>query len=122
MVRAVATAAIAVCLTAGVIAAKVIKKPETRVDSQTLTGCLQRGQTTSGFRLSDVQGGRPKQVQIDSVESGTDLSAHIGHRLAITGTLVGSSPGGTTQVDKKQPAAEPRIRVLSVKMVSKGCP
>ena len=122
MLRAVATAAIAVWFTASVMASvKAIASPATPGNSQTMTGCLQKGQTTSGFRLSDVQGSGPKQVQIDSVAPGTDLRTHVGHKVVITGTPVDSQTAGKPRVAEKPPAAEPAIRVLSVKVLSTTC-
>lgn len=122
MLRTLATLTIAASFTAGVMASvKAIAVPPTPGSSQTMIGCLQRNQPSAGFRLSGVQGGAHKQVQIDSVAPGTVLETHTGHKVAITGTLVETGTAGKTPVAGKPAAAEPRIRVLSVKMVSATC-
>jgi hypothetical protein len=122
MFRALATAAIAVWFTASVMASvKAIANPATPGNSQTVTGCLQKGQTTNGFRLSDVQGTGPKQVQIESVPPGTDLRTYLGQKVVITGTRVDSHPIGKIPIADKLVVAEPAIRVLSVKTLSTPC-
>ena len=54
VLRATATAAIAVWCTAGVMASvKAIAKPATPGNSQTVVGCLQKDRTSSGLRLNE---------------------------------------------------------------------
>lgn len=73
-----------------------------------MTGCLQGGSETSGFRLTDVEKG-PKTVEI--AESTVNLAPHIGHKIEITGTAVtGKDPKTHT------------MKVTAIKMLSTTCP
>jgi hypothetical protein len=93
----------------------------------TMTGCLEKGADATTFRLTNVQGTGPKTVELQA-DASKKLAAHVGHKMAITGTDV--DPMTTTKgtAGKPEPgaaptpsAAEHHMRVNSVKMVSETC-
>lgn len=106
----------------------------------TVTGCLTKGKDASHFTLTDaVKAGEKGGKSYDLM--GGDLKAHVGHKVAITGTV-----GAMTMPDKdkmamgkdkmpmdkgehamakgKTGSAEPHtmLRVTSVKMIAASCP
>ena len=84
-----------------------------------MTGCLTKGDTAMTYRLTNVEGGKVKTVELTEV--GKDvmkIDAHLGHKVTITGTgLPAPKPaaGG-------KPAGEQYMRVDSFKHVSPTCP
>jgi hypothetical protein len=93
----------------------------------TMTGCLEKGADATMFRLTNVEGTGPKTVELHA-DASKKLAAHVGHKMAITGTEV--DPMTTTKgtAGKPEPGAAPtpgatehHMRVNSVKMVSETC-
>jgi hypothetical protein len=93
----------------------------------TMTGCLEKGADATTFRLTNVEGTGPKTVELQA-DASKKLAAHVGHKMAITGTDV--DPKTTTKgtAGKPEPSAAPtpsaaehHMRVNSVKMVSETC-
>jgi hypothetical protein len=70
-----------------------------------MSGCLQKGTSSTTFRLTNVE----KVNNVDIAESKVDLAAHLGHKIEITGTAV---PGKETHT----------MNVTAMKMVSTTCP
>ena len=101
----------------------------------TMTGCLEKGEDATSFTLTNVEGTGPKTVQLHARED-QKLSAHVGHKVAITGPDIDPSTvkKGTTGkpaagakpeagADTKSSAStEHHMRVTSVKMISASCP
>ena len=89
-----------------------------------MTGCLQKGENANTYKLTNVEGTGPKNVEIVVMASGVDLAPHVGHKVTITGTAVGAKGAakaeGTKDVKKEQ--GEHHMRVSAVKMVSTTCP
>ena len=83
----------------------------------TMTGCLAKGSQEHTFQLTDVEKdarnlyrfGVVKTVEI--LESKVDLEPHLGHKIAITGTMV---------ADKDYKVH--KMNVTAIKMVSATCP
>ena len=63
----------------------------------------------------------PKSYRLDAEES--TLTAHVGHKVEITGTLDAAKPAAPITGDPAPPAAAgTRLKVASVKMVATSCP
>jgi hypothetical protein len=76
-----------------------------------MTGCLAKGDTATTWRLTNVEGGKVKQVEIGETAADLKLAPHVGHKVTITGTGLTGKPAG-----------EHHMRVDAVKMVSATCP
>jgi hypothetical protein len=72
-----------------------------------MTGCLAKGDDAGTFKLTDLEKG-PKEVVI--AESTANLSAHLGHKVEITGVAVPGKEKTHT------------MKVTAVKMISAKCP
>lgn len=72
-----------------------------------MTGCLAKGDDAGTFKLTNLDKG-PKEVVI--AESTANLTAHLGHKVEITGVAI---PGK----DKTH-----TMKVTAVKMLSSKCP
>ena len=100
----------------------------------TMTGCLEKGADATMFRLTNVEGTGPKTVELHA-DAGQKLAAHVGHKMAITGTDVDPATTAKGTAGKSEPGAAPtpgaaprasaatahHMRVSSVKMVSETC-
>jgi hypothetical protein len=83
-----------------------------------MTGCLAKGDTATTYRLTNVEGGKVKTVDITETEATLKLDPHMGHKVTITGIGI-SAP----KMDAgKKPAGEHYMRVDAVKHVSPTCP
>jgi len=93
----------------------------------TMTGCLEQGADATTFKLTSVEGTGPKTVELQAYAS-KKLAAHVGHKMAITGSEVDPATTAKGTTGKPEPGAaaapsatEHRMRVDSVKMVSDTC-
>lgn len=89
-----------------------------------MTGCLQKGEGST-FTLTNVQGTGPKTVEIVGSAPGANLSAHVGHKIEITGTAVAAKKAAKAEGDKKnmkEERSEHHMQVQSVKMLGTTCP
>lgn len=94
------------------------------------TGCLAKGDEANTWKLTDVQG-KIRSIELVEAPSSLDLSAHVGHKVTITGTKVhakeaakaeGENTKGTTgKVETAKESSEAHIRPTNVKMVSESC-
>ena len=82
-----------------------------------MTGCLKAGPTAGSYMLTDVAKG-PKTVGI--VSSTPDLAAHVGHKVAITGTAVPEDEA--MKENKDVPKAPHYMNVTAMKHISATCP
>src|SRR5438270_12398657 len=91
--------------------------------SHSMTGCLKKGDEANTFKLTSVEGSGPKTVEIVGMASGVDLSPHVGHKVTITGTAVGTKAAAKAEGTKgaKEERGEHHMRVSAVKMVSTTC-
>lgn len=76
-----------------------------------MTGCLEKGATATTWKLTNVEGGKVKAVEIGETAADLKLAPHVGHKVTITGTVLTGKPAG-----------EHHMRVEAVKMVSATCP
>ena len=79
-----------------------------------VTGCLAQGESKNDFMLKDESG---KTFGLRA-ETGVDLSAHLGHKITITGTPMKTKE----KVKAGQPEVSEHLRVSNLSMVSKTCP
>jgi hypothetical protein len=89
-----------------------------------MTGCLQKGEGST-FTLTNVEGTGPKTVEIVGSAPAANLSAHVGHKIEITGTAVSAKQAAKAEGDKKnmkEERSEHHMRVQSVKMLARTCP
>lgn len=103
--------------------------------SHTMTGCLEKGADANMFTLTNVEGTGPKTVQLHA-KADQKLSAHVGHKVAITGPEIdpATMKKGTTGKPEPgagaKPSTEPKagaetehhMQVNSLKMISSTCP
>ncbi len=116
--------AVALCATPHAQAAKAAKKPGG--GSHSMTGCLQKGTEANTYTLTNAEGNGPKTAEIVSTAKGVDLSAHVGHKVTITGTTVtpkaaAKAEGVKGKAEKKEEAGEHHMRVTAVTMVAATC-
>ena len=83
------------------------------------TGCLQKGQETGGYYLTDETG---KTWEL----MGSGLAAHVGHKVTVSGTQMQASKSHETKVDSAEKAEaagnqHSDLKVTDVKMVSESC-
>ena len=76
-----------------------------------MTGCLEKGSTATTWRLTNVEGGKVKLVEIDEIAKDLKMAPHVGHKITITGHALTGKPAG-----------EHHMHVEAVKMVSATCP
>ena len=93
----------------------------------TMTGCLEKGADATMFRLTNVEGTGPKTVELHA-DASKKLAAHVGHKMAITGTDVDPATATKGTAGKPEPgaaptrsAAEHHMSVNSAKMISETC-
>lgn len=89
--------------------------------SQTVTGCLQKGQEATGYYLSATDG---KIWELTGTTG--NLSEHVGHQVAVTGSATTEPKAKEQQIgsqEKKESAGKEHgdLRVADVKMVSETC-
>jgi hypothetical protein len=93
----------------------------------TMTGCLEKGADATMFRLTNVEGSGPKTVELHA-DASKKLAAHVGHKMAITGTDVDPTTAPKGTAGKPEPGAAPtrsatehHMSVNSLKMISETC-
>ena len=109
------------------------QKPAAQADKakgakpHTMTGCLEKGADATMFKLTNVEGTGPKTVELHA-DASKKLAAHVGHKVAITGTDVDPSMVKKGTTGKPEPgapaassAAEHHMKVTSLKHVSETC-
>ncbi len=87
--------------------------------SMTATGCLQKGQESGGYYLTDENG---KTWEL----MGSGLAAHVGHKVTVTGTQTQESKSHETKVESAEKAEAggnqySDLKVTNLKMVSDSC-
>ena len=111
-------------------------------DTVTVTGCVAEGSSPGQFMLNNAstapdamkKEGAPgttaatramtdKVVSSYTLVGGTDLKAHVGHKVEVRGAVTGDAAKTEkgTATDAKTMSA-PQLKVESVKMVSTTCP
>jgi len=90
--------------------------------SETVTGCLQKGDEPSGFFIVGEDGTHWELYPSDKVS----LAEHVGHTVTVTGSITKRSPA---QEKKSQPYEKKEtgsgghhdLKVSTLKMVSETC-
>jgi hypothetical protein len=78
-----------------------------------MTGCLAKGDTATTYRLTDVEGGKVKTVEITEAAASLKLDGHVGHKVTITGVGVPAP---------KDKAAGHYMKIDAMKHVAPKCP
>jgi hypothetical protein len=82
-----------------------------------MTGCLEKGDMPMTYRLTNVEGGKVKVVDITEVSKEVmKIDAHLGHKVTITGTALPKPAAGA------KPVGEHYMRIEGFKHVSPTCP
>jgi len=131
----------AVALTVGVNAAP--RAHETKAPtkahhgkSMMLTGCLEKGDEASTFKLTHVadEAGAAAKAgeamkpdwELIGAPASLKLSDHVGHKVIVTGTKAGageaSAMEGKTGASKAKEATERHLKVTDIKHVAPTCP
>lgn len=98
--------------------------------SHTMTGCLMKGTEANTFMLMQIEGAGPKEAELINVPANLNLSAHLGHKVSITGTNVSVREAARTESGMKKPtkseqkeeAGQHHMRPTAVKMIASTCP
>ena len=111
------------------------QKPAVQADKEksnaakphTMTGCLEKGADADMFTLTNVEEAGPKTVELHA-DASKKLAAHVGHKIAITGTDIDSATIKKGTAGKSEPGAtatpgavEHHVQVDSLKMISPTC-
>ena len=114
-------------------------------DTQTLTGCLQKGTEAGTYKLTNVTGGPEatnKEWELIEAPASLKMDEHVGHKVAVTGNVVGvgavkkveektttttpETGTGKTETTEKTTTAEEamqrHLKVSSLKHVAATCP
>ncbi|HKB99062.1 MAG TPA: hypothetical protein VKD23_09770 [Terriglobales bacterium] len=100
------------------------KKAEKSAHTQTVTGCLQKGDASGEFSLTG-EDGKTWGLRSTSVK----LDQHIGHKVTVTGSATHESAKTEKAEEKKEGQVENAaskaeyadLEVASLKMVSDSC-
>ena len=102
-------------------------KEQPAAKPHTMTGCLEKGADATMFRLANVEEPGPKMVELHA-DASKKLAAHVGHKIAVTGTVVDPQTTAKGTAGKPEPGAAPtpgakehHMRVDSRKMISETC-
>jgi hypothetical protein len=95
----------------------------------TLTGCLAKGSEPNTYMLNSIEGAGPKQAELINVPASLKLDAHVGHKVAITGTTVSTKAAARAEAGAKKPTAaqqkdeagEHHVTPTALKMISNSC-
>jgi hypothetical protein len=139
----------AMCMTAAIMfaavtmaaqdaAEKVDKKAEKK--AQSLTGCVQAGSAPGTYTLTNAMPAEGDKMATDTMKADmgsvmlsatdVDLAPHVGHKVTVTGSMMGKKHGDMSKddkasTDKAAPAmdsgAGPTLKVKSLTMVSSTC-
>jgi hypothetical protein len=110
--------------TAGLATAQDTTKT-THKKTRTLTGCLQKGDEASEYRLTTAKGGT-WEIKSDSLK----LGDHVGHTVTITGVVPNATVHGAKEDTKaeakehgmdKDSTEHGHLTATHLKMVSESC-
>ncbi len=119
-------AALAVSMAAAHPEAAASKRAQKKAATHSMTGCLAKGDEANTYKLTNVEGKGPKTVELIEPPASIDLSAHVGHKVTITGSTVGAkaaakAEGTTGKKEAKEESGEHHMKVTGLKMVSESC-
>jgi hypothetical protein len=101
-------------LAAGVLVLAAGGQQEGKTAATTVTGCLQRGDEEDEFAIRDAN-----EKTYELVSRTIKLSAHVGHKVRVTGALMGEE--GEEQEREAGEGRAGKIYVTSLKMISDSC-
>jgi hypothetical protein len=87
--------------------------------SVTATGCLEKGHEKGEFQLSHATGGAAQQYEL--IGGKVDLSAHLGHKVEVTGETASEAAEKGEKKEAKE-AAHAHIKVSTLKHIAATCP
>ena len=111
---------VSLCPLALIAQEKQEKKAEKAAHTQTVTGCLQKGDEAGAFSITG-EDGKTWELHSTSVK----LDQHLGHKVTVTGSTTQESKaeekkeGQVEKASSKQEYAD--LDVTSLKMVSDSC-
>jgi hypothetical protein len=142
----------AMCMTAAMMFAAVTMAAQDATDkaadkmgkmdkkSQSLTGCVQAGSAPGTYTLTNAMPAMGDKMAADTMKSDmgsitlsatdVDLAPHVGHKVTVSGTMMGKkhddmSKDDKASADKAAPAmdsgAGPTLKVKSLTMVASSC-
>jgi hypothetical protein len=88
----------------------------TKGSLKTLTGCLQKGTEAGTYMLTNVSGGPEatnKEWELIGAPAALKLGEHVGHKVAITGHVVGA--GAATKIEQKTTTTASDAKVETTK-------
>jgi hypothetical protein len=121
----------AVLLAGSIQASQEAKKADEVV---TITGCLEKGGDANTFKLShtaDTAGVTAKAAEamkpdyeLIGAPASLKLSEHVGHKVTVTGTKVGTKEAAKIEGEKSTAgeAMERHLKVTDIKHVAATCP
>ena len=107
--------------------------------SQSMTGCVQAGSAPGTYTLTNAQPAMGEKAATDTMSaakadmgsimlsaSDVDLAPHVGHKVTVTGSMMGKMKHGDMSKDDKaaagdMAAAGPSMKVKSLTMVAASC-
>ena len=107
--------------------------------SQSMTGCVQAGSAPGTYMLTNAQPAMGEKAATDTMSaakadmgsitlsaSDVDLAPHVGHKVTVTGSMMGKMKHGDMSKDDKaaaggMAAAGPSMKVKSLTMVAASC-
>ena len=108
-------------------AAQADKEKPNAAKPHTMTGCLEKGADATMFTLTNVEEAGPKTVELHA-DASKKLAAHVGHKIAVTGTDIDPATLNKGTAGKSEPGAtatpgavERHMQVNSLKMISETC-
>ena len=108
-------------------AAQADKEKPNAAKPHTMTGCLEKGADADMFTLTNVEEAGPKTVELHA-DASKKLAAHVGHKIAITGTDIDPATIKKGTAGKSEPGAtatpgavEHHVQVDSLKMIAPTC-
>ena len=139
----------AMCMTAAIMfaaatmaAQDAAEKVDKKVDkkAQSLTGCVQAGSAPGTYMLTNAMPAEGDKMATDTMKADmgsvmlsatdVDLAAHVGHKVTVSGSMMGKKHGDMSKDDKAAtdnaaPAmdsgAGPSLKVKSLTMASSTC-
>ncbi len=88
--------------------------------STTVTGCVATATEAGHYMLNNgMLAGQKTGKTYDLV--GEDMKAHVGHKVAVTGTVEAASMKGKTMTPKGMSAMHSTLHITSVKMIAASC-
>ena len=86
-----------------------------------VTGCLEKGDEQGEFQLSHASGGGAEQYELVAGK-GVDLSAHLGHKVEISGETASEADEKSGEKREAKEPAHKHLKVSSLRHIAAKCP